>query len=102
MDHVQYVPKGIAASAGRMLKATGYLMHSSKPTIMIIRVKKQIPYPRLPSRRKSQGRGSVAEIAPHLKLWPAEGYHQQCLKKGGCMGQNGARPRYAPSRCCGC
>ncbi|DBA90874.1 TPA: hypothetical protein ACH3X2_004244 [Trebouxia sp. C0005] len=52
-------------------------------------------------QRKSQGRGSVAEIAPHHMLWPAEGYHQQCLKKGGCMGQNGARQCYAPSRCYG-
>ncbi|DBA90876.1 TPA: hypothetical protein ACH3X2_004246 [Trebouxia sp. C0005] len=56
---------------------------------------------RLPSRGKSQGRGSVAEIAPHHMLWLAEGYHQQCLKKGGCMGQNGAKQCYAPTRCYG-
>lgn len=54
-------------------------------------------------QKKSQIKGSVTEIAPCHKFWPAEEYHQQYLEKGGRMGrgQSAAKQCNDPIRCYG-
>jgi len=54
-------------------------------------------------QQKSQIKGSVTEIAPCHKFWPAEEYHQQYLEKGGRMGrgQSAAKQCNDPIRCYG-
>ncbi|DBA90895.1 TPA: hypothetical protein ACH3X2_004235 [Trebouxia sp. C0005] len=52
-------------------------------------------------QREESGQGVSGRDCSPPHVVAAEGYHQQCLKKGGCMGQNGARQCYAPSRCYG-
>lgn len=54
-------------------------------------------------QKKAQIKGSVTEIAPCTKFWPAEEYHQQYLEKGGRMGrgQNAEKRCTDPIRCYG-
>lgn len=54
-------------------------------------------------QKKAQIPGSVTEIAPCNKFWPAEEYHQQYLEKGGRMGrgQSAAKQCSDPIRCYG-
>ena len=54
-------------------------------------------------QKKAAIKGSVTEIAPCTKFWPAEEYHQQYLEKGGRMGrgQSAAKRCSDPIRCYG-
>jgi len=58
---------------------------------------------KIAEQKKAQIKGSVTEIAPCTKFWPAEEYHQQYLEKGGRMGrgQNAEKRCTDPIRCYG-